>query len=413
MLMDKEIGMRMPFVVAQLDPELVRRWNVNYASGQDRRWDVEEGLWRRTQHPDNATESGWTGPDDARRRILHYRYRFDVYNGVLRLADFYLLMSVAAPAEELVRRTTAVMAALESGSWTPAGGQSWSRGNLVCRYRTYGAHPRDIDSGRTLPDSYRCADLMIRSDRFVPDDALDALPWQVLDGGMRAKDQRGAPRLVPDLASLTEYLPFQVEVGCGMSMEAGVPALHRLHEIYQVTDRESGAFVLRPDEDSFAAWLLADPDSAMPTLTDMFYRCLLAEPTAGYRALRALAEAGHLVGPVITNNFDGLAVRAGLQQCYVRRYDEAVPPVPWEPSARSLLVVGSHADRRKVQERARKRGLKVFYLDPEGYWEKGQFVSYPIEGVRDSEVLCRRPAGAALTELAALLQCGAAEEKIA
>jgi hypothetical protein len=62
-------------------------------------------------------------------------------------------------------------------------------------------------------------------------------PWDVLAGGMRIKDRRGNPTIVEDLSALADYLPFQVEVGCGTSVEAGIPPLHRLHEIYRVTAR--------------------------------------------------------------------------------------------------------------------------------------------------------------------------------
>ncbi|MFD6391177.1 hypothetical protein [Nocardia sp. NPDC060259] len=401
--------MRFPYRVAELSPRLLQRWNTYYLNEIDRDWDVEEGLWRRTQGADNASESGWQHPNDARRRILHYRYRFCVEGGSLLLHDFYLMMSVALPKPELRQRITAVDAALIAGGWSKEGQGRWAHGDLVCEVVEAEVHPQDVHHGRTLPVGYGCHDIVIRSSHFIPDAALIALPWQVLAGGMRAKDRRGEPHVVPDLGELTQHLPFQVELGCGMSVEASVPALHRLHEIYQVTDRSTGAFVFSPGKDGFATWLVRAPEAAMTVLTEMFSRCLSAEPTAGHHALRSLADAGHMVGPVITNNFDGLAVRAGLGQCYVRRYDEAVPEVPWLPETRSLLVIGSHADRRRVQARARARGLKVFYLDPEGFWEGDRFVAYPIEGIRDNEVLCRRPASSALQELATQLGCAVAE----
>ncbi|MFD7003905.1 sensor histidine kinase [Streptomyces mirabilis] len=49
---------------------------------------------------------------------------------------------------------------------------------------------------------------------------------------------RGEPTYAEDLAQLADFLPFQVEVGCGVSYEAGVPPLHRLHEIYHVNEIE-------------------------------------------------------------------------------------------------------------------------------------------------------------------------------
>lgn len=63
----------------------------------------------------------------------------------------------------------------------------------------------------------------------------------------------------------------------------------------------------------------------------MYRACFTASPTPALRALRQLADAGHLVGPVITNNFDALAARAGLAEHCVRRYDEIIPDVPLLP----------------------------------------------------------------------------------
>ncbi|NNH76047.1 hypothetical protein HLB23_40430 [Nocardia uniformis] len=388
---------------------MLQRWRRFYSTRNHRAWNVEEGLWRRTQDRANASESGWTGPADARRRVLHYRYRFDLDETTrlarLQLVDLYMLVSVAYPADELAVHLAAVSESLRTGGWQAAGGE-WIRDDLCCTVTEHHEHPEDRRAGRRLPLGYRCAEVVIRSRNYRPSPQVARLPWTVLDGGMRVKDRRGNPQLVPDLSELGQLLPFQVEVGCGMSVEAGIPPLHRLHEIYRVTDRRTGAFVLDVGSDDFLTDLLTDPEARMPVLTEMFRACLRAEPTRAHAALASLAGAGHLVGPVITNNFDGLHVRAGLDECYVRRYDEAVPLVPLLPQARALLVVGSHADRRKVQARARDHGMRVIFLDPEGFHgSDGRWTPYPLEGVRDRDLLCRREAGTALPELARRLGC--------
>ncbi len=294
--------------------------------------------------------------------------------------------------------------ALVAGNWTQLGETMWRRGSLRCAVRTHEVHPQDVRAGRAMPASYRHVEVTVCSDGYRSAGPGEAdLPWKVLAGGMRVKDRRGEPEIVTDLSGLADFLPFQVEVGCGMSVEAGIPALHRLHEVYRVTDRSDDSFVLSPEADTFLTELLGAPEAKLPELVEMFGACLRAEPTPAHRVLRSLARAGHLVGPVITNNFDGLFDRLGMQECYVRRYDEQVPDVPFLPEAPALLVVGSHADRRRVQARARRRGLKVFFLDPEGFEDNGVWHPYPVEGAREGDVLCRRPATPALTEFAALL----------
>ncbi len=68
--------MELPYVTLPLDETLSRRWDRFYARPVGRPRHVEEGLWRRTQDPRNAEQSGWAGPGNARRRIVHYRHEF-------------------------------------------------------------------------------------------------------------------------------------------------------------------------------------------------------------------------------------------------------------------------------------------------------------------------------------------------
>jgi len=129
-----------------------------------------------------------------------------------------------------------------------------------------------------------------------------------------------------------------------------------------------------------------------------------ASPTPALRVLRQMADDGHLVGPVITSNFDALAARAGLAEHCVRRYDEIIPDAPLLPEAWSPLVVGSHADRRAVQARARAAGKNAFYLDPEGFHAGGMFTPYPLEGPQTGDWVRRQAAAEGLPALAAMLR---------
>lgn len=72
-------------------------------------------------------------------------------------------------------------------------------------------------------------------------------------------------------------------------------------------------------------------------------------------ALKRMEEAGHMVGPFITHNFDALGARAGFEEQFMRRYDQRIPPVTFHPDAKALVVIGLHADRRHVAKRARRR----------------------------------------------------------
>ncbi|MFD3662658.1 hypothetical protein ACFWVF_18970 [Streptomyces sp. NPDC058659] len=398
--------MHFPYEAEELSPTLAKRWE-QYVSRRDRPRDLEEGLWRRTQDPRNAAESGWTGPEDGRRRILHYRYRYNTNRTsggtLLTVPELYVFHSASYPEADLAHHFDRVRKALADGGWQPGQRGLWRRGDLECTVLPHRVHPQDDLAGRTLPAGYESLDVTITSAGHMPALHDQNMPWKVMAAGMRIKEERGNPTLIPDLSMIADFLPFQVEVGCGMSVEAGVPPLHRLHEVYRVTDMSDHRFVLSPGEDTFLPEILGAPESKMPELTEMTRACLQAEPTIGHRTLRGLADAGHLVGPVITNNFDGLMARAGLDEHYVRRYHEQIPDVPFLPGAKSLLVIGSHADRRRVQARARERGLKVFFLDREGFEEGSVFRPYLVEGARDEDFMCRREATPALLELAAYL----------
>ncbi|MFH8591223.1 hypothetical protein [Streptomyces rimosus] len=402
--------MELPFIVVdQLTPQQERDWHAFFGTrGADRPRDIEEGIWRRTQEQATAAQSGWQ-PGDARRRIVHYRYRYGLATTTgapaLALRQLYLYHHAAAPADEIGAHWETVRTALREGGWKPEGGR-WVRGDLRVTPTLHSApHPEDLRAGRTLPRGYACLDVQITSSGYVPPPASRRRPWEVLASGIRQKAAPGIFRRIPDLTPIADHLPFQAEVGCGTSWEAGIPALHRLHEIYRVTTREDDApgvhgFVLRPQDDPLLAEFLTAPEEKAEECVEMYRACFQARPTPALTALKELHDAGYLTGPVITNNFDVLAARAGLRECFVRRYDQTVPDVEWGRGARALLVVGLHADRRQVAARARERGMQVIHCDPEGFWNAGVFHPYPLEGPQDGDLVCNTPAGEALPALA-------------
>ncbi|MFH8475699.1 hypothetical protein [Streptomyces sp. NPDC018000] len=406
--------MDIPYIVIdQLDPDQQWVWKTHFGDADRPRY-IEEGVWRRTQEQATARQSGWSTRDDARRRIIHYRYRYGLVPTTaapaIGLTDLYLYHSATAPAEEIATHHDSLRASLAVGGWKECpGGGLWMRRDLKCRITPYDTHPQDAAAGRTLPPNYRTVDVQITSATYSPPPSVPQLPWSVLSTGIRTKDRAGKPTVIPDLSVLADFLPFQVEIGCGISVEAGIPPLHRLHEIYRVTDRQGHEprehrFTLSPADDPLLREVLTEPEEKTAEFVEMFRACFLAEPTPAMWALKELQDTGHLVGPVITNNFDVLAARAGLDECFMRRYDQAVPDVEFIDGAKALLVIGLHADRRKVQARARERGMEIVYLDPEGFWHDGTFMPYLLEGPQDGDRVCRATAAHALPELVNLLK---------
>ncbi|MFF4384603.1 hypothetical protein [Kitasatospora sp. NPDC001547] len=400
-------------VIEQLTPAQVESWERHFAGGgHERARNLEEGIWRRTQDPANAEQSGWSEDNQGRRRVVHYRYEYNLNHVFpvprLVLDNLYLAVSFTAPAEEIAEYRQSIGQWLADGHWRDKG-DVWAKGDLRFGLAEYDEHPQDERAGRATPEGFRSLDVTFITDEYAVPRTVRNLPWDVLRGGMRVKERRGNPSYAPDLSVLAELLPFQVEVGCGTSIEAGIPPLHFLHEVYRVTDRrdnaltQSHAFTMRPGDDALVREMLVSADLKAPDLVAMFRSCFVARPTAAHRALKALHDAGALVGPVITHNFDTLSARAGLEECFVRRYDQKEPPVPLLPESKALLVIGLHADRRAVQKRARAEGKKIVFLDTEGLEENGVFKEYPVEGAREGDVVVRREAIPALTELCELL----------
>ncbi|MET9534136.1 MULTISPECIES: hypothetical protein [unclassified Streptomyces] len=402
--------MLLPYPVLEyLSASEIDRWDAYFAGRHDRARSIEEGIWRRTQEPQNAAQSGWGCDGDRRRRVVHYRYGYalDYTHPMPRLVldTFYLHHSVSAPVAELELHRQSIYDSLQAG-WDPKGRKAWSRGDLNVTVNEYEIHPQDIRARRRLPDDYRSVDVCFTSEGNLVPRPVQNLPWDVLAGGMRIKEQRGNPHIVNDLSLLLDHLPFQIEVGCGTSIEAGIPPLHRLHEVYRVTDRQDNAlgqdyqFTFTKGADPLVEEVLRAPEDKFSDFVEMFAACFSARPTSAHHALKQMSDCGALVGPVITNNFDLLSARAGLEECFVRRYDQKIPPVPILPEAKALLVVGNHADRRQVQKRAREAGMKIFFVDPEGLMEHGRWIDYPVEGAREGDLLCRQAASPALADLA-------------
>ncbi|MFH9354999.1 hypothetical protein [Kitasatospora sp. NPDC017646] len=403
-------------VIDSLTAEQARTWREHFApEAGGRNPGIEEGIWRRTQDPRNAEQSGWSEDDNGRRRIVHYRLHYGIDRSRptdrLVMDELYLYVSWLAPADEIAAHRDDLEKWLSEGRWKATGDDAtWRRGDLYATVTEYDIHPQDDRADRDTPAGFRSIDVVLQSVDYRLPRASRNLPWDVLADGMRVKEQRGTPEYADDLSGLLDHLPFVVEAGCGTSIEAGVPPLHWLHEVYRVTARQGNdltqgyAFTMAPAQDILVKEVLTDTARKVDDMVSMFRRLLEAEPTEAHRILKALHDAGHAVGPVATHNFDRLLARAGLPEAFMRRYDEKTPHMDYPKEAKALLVIGLHADRRDVQKRAREQGLKVFFLDTEGVTEHGVHKEYLIEGARAGDTVVRSEAIPALRRLAELLK---------
>ena len=393
--------MKFPFkVLENLSNEQAEQWKKYYIKTETHDPKIEEGIWRRTQSFKNKEESGWKNPSDCRRRMLHYQHRFDVdftkkkYD--LLLKESYLFINYCLPFSELQNYEKILLEKIH-GKWKEIKNTreknfycgNFSFGDLRLDINIYEKHPEDVLAKRKLPKNYSSIDITIYSNNFVFDKEFCKKPWDILGTGFRKKDKRQRTALGGSLKKIVEMLPAQVELGCGPSIEAGIPPLDYLHDIYCVSDRRSKKAMLAISQDKFLSQIIENPEAAFGKMIEMFKSCFVSEMTNFYNILKKLSDEGFIVGDIITNNFDGLARRAGLNELYVRRFENnhIIPDIKFHPLAKSLMVVGSHADRRGIHGAAREKGLFVVHIDPEGYQSSEGFIPYPVEDVLSGDAL--------------------------
>ncbi len=137
-----------------------------------------------------------------------------------------------------------------------------------------------------------------------------ARQWDPVPATGTAPGGAGSPALV-DVAELAEVLagaaatgaPTLVLTGAGISTESGIPDYRGPDGRRRVTPMQHGEFVgssaarQRYWARSYLGW----------------HRFAAARPNAGHRAVAAL-QAGGLLGPVITQNVDGLHQEAGARE---------------------------------------------------------------------------------------------------
>lgn len=393
--------MKFPFVIIPelSDAELSRyhRHVDSDASGWHRRF--TESIWRRHQHPSNARLSGWQGPDDKKRRLLHFYDEYGVEGRAFVLRNAYLVMNVTLPKEHVDEYEQTIRRGLDTGGWSRSG-EVFRRGDLEARLTRRRVHPMDVERGNVMPAGFENLDVVVKTASSTPPPGWAERPWRVFfDVGLRKTLTRQEPTLI-EPERLMEFFPAQLELGCGPSIEAGIPHLSTLHRIYGVSLGDYG-FIFRADRDGLLS-LFADPEAKYREMTEIYRACLQAGSTDFYRLIAKLHHEGRLVGPVITNNFDSQCAVLDLPEISLRRYDWGpyYPTIDYDPKARSLLVVGVHADRRLVQMRARERGLKVVYVDPEAYVAPdGRHTPYPVEAPQAEDAFVRMTAGDAFRRL--------------
>jgi len=387
---------RFPFYINNLDETAKETFKEFYALPyREVKRNQFEGMWFRTQNEQNKQLSGWKDKNDRRRRILHF---YDNYNVVktsesntLVMDSSYLYISNTLPEDELSSYLDFIKNELNKENIYLNNGIndfSYKLGDLIINVKKYDRHPKDIEEGRFLPDYYKTLDIIVKSSNFKLTKEIIDKPWKLFKKGIRSPGIKGNPKYTKNIKDIEKYLPAQIELGCGPSIESNVPPLHLLHEVYRVQDK-NGTFYIGPLRDNLIINILRDPNNTYREFSEMFKSCVISKPSESHYIIKELFGKGIFVGDVLSNNFDMLCERVGVKEKLLRTYepDKFFPSIEFHPDAKSLIVIGSHADRKFIQQQARLHGLKIIYIDPEGYMDERVFRPYPIEAPKDEDII--------------------------
>lgn len=384
--------MQLPCELLKCDESKTRKWQDHLKTYG------AEGLWRRTQSAENKIQSGWRTEKDARRKVLHYFYDMDIERESFLLKNIFLWVCYTFPQREIERYELRIKRIIQEFGWREICYGKYHKGSLEICLAEVGISPKDEQAGRQFPADYRTLEIAITSEGYEGYKKAQENPWDVLASGFRKKEVEGREvNRIHSIEELTPFLPAQIELGCGPSIEAGIAPLKDLHAIYFISEPwPPYKFILDLNQDRLVDNIISEPKTFFTQATQIYKRILVARITKFYKVLRILHAKGIFVGPIITNNFDGLSSVVGLKTDYIRKYSDKdiVPKIEFDQRAKSLLAIGSHADRRHVQKQARQAGLVVVHIDPEGFYEEnGLFVPYPLESPQNGDFVWNSTAG--------------------
>lgn len=363
-----------------------------------------EGCWLRNQRPENAKKSGYIDETTARRRYVHFydTYVDEVRNGehYLALADYYLYVTNTLPIEEIKAYENKIFGAMKNAGFQKVNDELYARENTEIIIKKYKNHPRNTEK---FPENYESLDIVIRSKGYDYDAIQDRM-WKLSKKMYRMPDKRENPTYTKDVRDILEYLPAQVEMGCGPSIGANIPPLHEMHETYRVQNHISGHFYFA-EEDTLLFDVISDEQKMRKKFAYVPIQCISAELTEGYKDFGELYKKGYFKGIVFNNNFDRIVKRMDIPEKILRIYDieKYIADVDFRDDVKSLICMGCHADRRQVEKQARAKGLKIIFIDPEGYETKDGFDPYLIEGPKDDDIILNLTFEKAMKDLKEIL----------
>lgn len=376
--------MKFPYKICKLTNNEVNIFNKYFATKGDF---VFEGIWFRSQEEVNKNVSGYIDSTTRNRRTIHYNHVFYVEDNYLMIKSSYVYLSVRLENNEYDKYLNDIINTLENNNYIK-NNNIYIKDNLNIMINKYDKHPYD-----EIIDNYKTVDIIVKSDNLNNTDKLFNQVWNLQVKGIRERDTRGNPKYINDFNELKEYFPMAVELGCGPSIEAGVMPLYKLHEIYKVQRHSDGKFYFGTS-DTLIKQIIEKDNVKFDEFYKIIAECIKAKPTNFHYNLKKIYDKKLFTMNLFNNNFDRLCKRIGINENILRVYniENYFPKVIFDKDVKALLCIGTHADRRLIQRQARNQGLKIIYVDPEGFNTDNEFFKYEIEGAKDEDYILKMTA---------------------
>lgn len=376
--------MKFPYKICKLTNNEVNIFNKYFATKDEF---VFEGIWFRSQEEVNKNVSGYINNTTRNRRTIHYNHVFYVKDNYLMVKSSYIYLSIRLNNNEYDKYLNDIINTLENNNYIK-NNNIYIKDNLNIMINKYDKHPYD-----EIIDNYKTVDIIVKSDNLNNTDKLFNQVWNLQVKGIRERDTRGNPKYINDFNELKEYFPMAVELGCGPSIEAGVMPLYKLHEIYKVQRHSDGKFYFGTS-DTLIKQIIEKDNVKFDEFYEIIAECIKAKPTNFHYNLKKMYDKKLFTMNLFNNNFDRLCKRIGINENVLRVYniENYFPKVIFDKDIKALLCIGTHADRRFIQKQARNQGLKIIYVDPEGFNTDNEFFKYEIEGAKDEDYILKMTA---------------------
>lgn len=373
-----------PYIVKEnLSQREINNYKIQFEDTGRR---IETGLWRKKDDLYTFARFG-TEKTSRRFRIINFKNYYDCVDTNLLISKININVYISCPKNEISEFFLNKFQLISENPNAKIISQDIAKLSLKCKISNLNLEISDQTENPILnkysvfiPNDYLVLKYQIFSDNISDIEIDEENLWKVFLRPYRDENFTQLPKLLTENDNLSEFFPAQIMLGCGPSIEAGIPALNVLHKVYKVGMRNNGNGFIYTDEDTLIDDFVTNPQDSLRDISISYLKCIEAEYTNFYRQLVEAVNNGLIVGEIYNNNFDGLILREKLSEKFLRVFESTlyIPKVKFNESAKSLIVIGNHADRRQVIRAARKAGLKILYIDPEGYDSRDGFKPYPL-----------------------------------